>query len=424
MSSGRSLKASGSWRIVAIAMTSALVASCSTGDPAFDLSNPSLAGAEAGAAVGDATALAGMPATDDASASDDPNDYVMSDGSPVVLPDTMASLPADKPTNPFTDATAPATAPAPDAATAAQTPSTTQAAQAAASDANAQTAAAAVEGEPTATQPGTQAVTAEGESVPVPADKNEVYATAAPPPLAVAPTPKKRSFFAALFAGPDAEASAPAEQPKPLITQQPKPLIAQDKKPKPLLDFAPTDAEKPVKTASLSAEEMANLDPLPGVRKTALFEIKRKSGIDDDSDIDVHEEEDHGPVQVATAGGLARMAPNGLITQTERVDVACLKPSLVRVLKTVEGHYAKKLVVTSGYRSPEHNRRARGAKNSLHMFCAAADIQVPGIGKWELAAYFRTMPGRGGVGTYCHTESVHIDIGPERDWNWRCRRRR
>ena len=110
--------------------------------------------------------------------------------------------------------------------------------------------------------------------------------------------------------------------------------------------------------------------------------------------------------------------------QTDRVDVACLKPSLVRVLKTVERHYGKKMIITSGYRSPAHNRRARGAKNSLHMYCAAADIQVPGIGKWELAAYFRTMPGRGGVGTYCHTESVHIDIGPERDWNWRCRRRR
>jgi len=27
------------------------------------------------------------------------------------------------------------------------------------------------------------------------------------------------------------------------------------------------------------------------------------------------------------------------------------------------------------------------------------------------------------VGTYCHTESVHVDVGPERDWNWRCRRR-
>ena len=32
--------------------------------------------------------------------------------------------------------------------------------------------------------------------------------------------------------------------------------------------------------------------------------------------------------------------------------------------------------------------------------------------------------GRGGVGTYCHTNSVHIDIGKKRDWNWRCRRKR
>ena len=116
--------------------------------------------------------------------------------------------------------------------------------------------------------------------------------------------------------------------------------------------------------------------------------------------------------------------PTGSLTQTDNVDVACLKPSLVRVLKTVEQHYGRKIVVTSGYRSPSHNRRARGAKNSLHMYCAAADIQVPGVGKWELASYFRTMPGRGGVGTYCHTESVHIDVGPERDWNWRCRRRK
>ena len=124
------------------------------------------------------------------------------------------------------------------------------------------------------------------------------------------------------------------------------------------------------------------------------------------------------------APGLARLAPNGLMIQTGRVDVGCLKPSLVRVLKSIESHYGEKVVVTSGYRSPPHNARARGARNSLHMYCAAADIQVEGIGKWELAQYVRSMPGRGGVGTYCHTKSVHIDVGPERDWNWRCRRRK
>ena len=82
------------------------------------------------------------------------------------------------------------------------------------------------------------------------------------------------------------------------------------------------------------------------------------------------------------------------------------------------------MVVTSGYRSPSHNRRVNGAKRSMHMYCAAVDVQIPGVGKWELAKFVRSMPGRGGVGTYCHTNSVHIDVGPERDWNWRCRRKK
>ncbi len=125
------------------------------------------------------------------------------------------------------------------------------------------------------------------------------------------------------------------------------------------------------------------------MRQTALFEIKRKSGLDDESDVDLNEDE--GPIggsyQVASAAGMARLAPNGLLKQNETVDVACLKPSLVRVLKTIEGHYGRKMVVTSGYRDPARNRRANGAKNSLHMYCAAADIQVPGVCKWELANY-------------------------------------
>jgi uncharacterized protein YcbK (DUF882 family) len=129
-------------------------------------------------------------------------------------------------------------------------------------------------------------------------------------------------------------------------------------------------------------------------------------------------------VQLASAAGLARLAPNGVSVQHSRVDVKCLKPALIRVLKDIERHYKRPVVVTSGYRDPGHNRKARGAKTSLHMYCSAVDIQVEDVTKWELAGYLREMPGRGGVGTYCHTNSVHIDIGPQRDWNWRCRRRK
>lgn len=160
---------------------------------------------------------------------------------------------------------------------------------------------------------------------------------------------------------------------------------------------------------------------LPGVRQSALFEIKRRSGVDDDSDVDLYE--DAPTVQLASVGGLGRGA-NGLLTQRDDVDVGCLKPGLVRVLKMIEAKYGRKLVVTSGYRSPSRNRKARGAKNSQHMYCAAADFQVPGVGKAELARFVRALPNRGGVGTYCHTNSIHVDVGPHRDWNWRCRGRR
>ena len=258
--------------------------------------------------------------------------------------------------------------------------------------------------------------------------------------------PKKKSFFGSMFSASSANA-APMRSDRSGAAAPVKKAAAKET----IVENIPAPAAKePAKEAKEAAPEnleldMASLsepgpgkvrkniqlaayvpenDSLPGVRQSALFEIKRKSGIDDDSDIDLHEEDEYGGVQLASAGGMARLAPNGLLKQTERVDVACLKPSLVRVLKAVEGRYGRKLIVTSGYRSRAHNISVRGAKNSMHMYCAAADIQVPGVSKWELANFLRAMPGRGGVGTYCHTNSVHVDIGPERDWNWKCRRRK
>ncbi len=227
--------------------------------------------------------------------------------------------------------------------------------------------------------------------------------------------PKKKSFLSSFFGSTPAEAApetaAPAREPKakPVITL-PDPNEAKRKE------------EAAVRLASLGATDDGvdggNDFTLPGVRTTNLFEIKRKSGIDDDSDIDVYE--DIGRYEVASAAGMARLAPNGLLKQRETVDTACLKPKLVRMLKQVEQHFGKRLIVTSGYRSPAYNKKVRGAEKSQHMYCAAVDVQMPGVHKFELARYVRGMPGRGGVGTYCHS-SIHIDIGPERDWNWKCK---
>ena len=136
---------------------------------------------------------------------------------------------------------------------------------------------------------------------------------------------------------------------------------------------------------------------------------------------------DDGPVgfmRLVSAPSMARVTPEGIWIQSEAVETDCFKPSLVSLLHKVENHFKKPPVVTSGYRPAAYNISAGGAKHSLHTTCDAADIQVKGVSKWDLANFVRTLPERGGVGTYCYTNSVHVDTGSVRDWNWRCRRKK
>lgn len=166
-------------------------------------------------------------------------------------------------------------------------------------------------------------------------------------------------------------------------------------------------------------EDLNKSTHLPGV-KLAIKEGVKLLNVQEDIN-----HEDDSSVQVASVGALGRTAgPHGLILQTQGVQVACLKPKLLAVLNKVERRFGKKVMVTSGYRSPARNRRAGGVKNSHHTSCSAADIQVLGISKWNIAKYLRSLNGRGGVGTYCRTNSVHIDIGNQRDWHQPCRRRK
>ncbi|RRI02287.1 DUF882 domain-containing protein [Mesorhizobium tamadayense] len=408
--------ARGESRSIAAALFSVLLASCtSTGDPTMSVVTPgynstatemSAASSAKPAASTDSTSqgAAAAPAAPEAAST------VMSEGD-TPLPEKIAYVPETRPGAAFPAVAVPAGA----ASIAGNTPQPLV-----------QPAQTANEAKAVAEQvaAGDAAAVASKAQATTQAMDNGVYVTAGEPQQQPIAAPKK-SLFASLFSTSPASAA-----PAPLINTRSADQPAQAKTApapaKPIVTLASaTPGDKPVQLASLgddSGSHITGADALPGVRQTALFEIKRKSGIDDESDVDLNEDEG-GSYQVASAAGMARLAPNGLLKQNESVDVACLKPSLVRVLKTIEGHFGRKMIVTSGYRDPSRNRRANGAKNSLHMYCAAADIQVPGVSKWELASYVRSMPGRGGVGTYCHTESIHVDVGPERDWNWRCRRR-
>lgn len=197
-----------------------------------------------------------------------------------------------------------------------------------------------------------------------------------------------------------------------------------------LLRLFSTEQKKPEKNKQTAAvikpkklDTRQYSDALPGVRPNAGIEIKFRTSIYDDTDIDANEDDVVPTVQLASIGSLGRSLPNGLRVARKDIQVNCLKPQLIAMLKQVERRFGKPVIITSGYRSPSHNKLVNGARRSLHMSCAAADIAVPGINKWEVAKFVRAMPGRGGVGTYCH-QSIHVDVGPRRDWNWSCSARK
>jgi uncharacterized protein YcbK (DUF882 family) len=101
-----------------------------------------------------------------------------------------------------------------------------------------------------------------------------------------------------------------------------------------------------------------------------------------------------------------------------------LHPRLVSLLWQIERHFQSSIEVISGCRSRTHNRRIGGARESWHLRCMAADVKVKGVNKRQVARYAASLPGRGGIGTYCHDSNVHIDLGPRREWYWGCKGQR
>ncbi|QHW24458.1 DUF882 domain-containing protein [Rhizobium leguminosarum bv. viciae 248] len=198
------------------------------------------------------------------------------------------------------------------------------------------------------------------------------------------------------------EGAAPARssvysQP-PVPTQPAEPVLPQQSSQNSSTQLAP------VQTASLATGS------IPTSTMNALYSAPKQNLLGSLS----------GLLHKAALPGMTRIAPNGLHLQNDKVEVGCFKPDLLKVIKMVESHFGRPVIVTSGYRDEEHNRLVGGADESMHKSCEAADIQIDGVTKWDIAAYIRSLPDRGGVGTYCHTDSVHLDTGKTRDWNWGC----
>lgn len=82
----------------------------------------------------------------------------------------------------------------------------------------------------------------------------------------------------------------------------------------------------------------------------------------------------------------------------------------LQILREIIG---KPIIVISGYRSPEYNKKIGGVKRSQHMLAKAADIIIKGMDTRDVADLIKDLIKQGkmhagGVGLY--QSFVHYDV--------------
>ena len=86
---------------------------------------------------------------------------------------------------------------------------------------------------------------------------------------------------------------------------------------------------------------------------------------------------------------------------------------LAKNLQVLRDEVQKSIQITSGYRSPEHNAKVKGAKLSQHITGMAADIKVAGMTPKQVAEVIERLIAEkkmkeGGIGIY--KTWLHYDI--------------
>lgn len=84
-------------------------------------------------------------------------------------------------------------------------------------------------------------------------------------------------------------------------------------------------------------------------------------------------------------------------------------------LQKLRNNLGKPLILTSAYRSPEHNRRVGGATASKHMEGIAFDVRMENHDPQAFEAAARAV-GFTGFGYYPRSGFMHIDTAAPRSW--------
>ena len=90
-------------------------------------------------------------------------------------------------------------------------------------------------------------------------------------------------------------------------------------------------------------------------------------------------------------------------------DKILIESELIEVLEDVRTHFNSPVIITSGYRTPEYNKKIGGVKNSQHTKGTAADIKIENVLASKVQKYLsQKYTNKYGIGKY--KNFTHIDV--------------
>ncbi|MXQ11800.1 D-Ala-D-Ala carboxypeptidase family metallohydrolase [Microvirga makkahensis] len=111
--------------------------------------------------------------------------------------------------------------------------------------------------------------------------------------------------------------------------------------------------------------------------------------------------------------GFASLVSRGTIKLRATAPTRCLPGNLLAVLADLAVKFGP-VSIESTHRGKNRNRRAGGARRSLHLSCRAIDFRVKGRTR-GIMAYLSARPEVGGLKRY-RNGIIHIDNGERRSW--------
>lgn len=93
-----------------------------------------------------------------------------------------------------------------------------------------------------------------------------------------------------------------------------------------------------------------------------------------------------------------------------------IQPELLGRWKRTQNIFGKPIRIVSGYRDPETNAKAKGAKKSQHLHGNAIDIDVSGLSFEERRRLIEVASANGFTGIGVYRNSIHLDLGGRRVW--------